>query len=303
MPAFYTGIWGDDTPTVLGDEDSCNAMLRNSGQMIHFRHHDITVFTEGADPADNCVQTVIIYEVLAGRTQSEARHLINLSKQMDKFRRKYQGKRYIIYLSDKKGKPLRRYLYSNLELSNIVNVTIGYCKDTNIIKRVGFTSEMITTSQADLYNARIKILMIVTGTCRTYIIVQQDEVFKRRREIIHVSRNPKKWADIQKRLADLAVAENNNTMYIYSTNRGLLPHVHQHHLELMRDYIINSQQVDIFLASQYQPASEDQIRYGDDDEIPVETGSPQVQIPTAAARAAAFNAEAFIRYDDAYEDD
>ena len=125
--------------------------------------------------------------------------------------------------------------------------------------------------------------------------MHNDELaHKKVREIIYVSRNPKKRDEIQERLTKLA--GNNNTMYIYSTNRGLLPHVYPYHLELMRDYIINSQQADIFLAAQYQPASEDQIRYGDDDndDVPIRTNSPH----------ATFAAEARIRYDDdAYEDD
>lgn len=299
MPAttFYTGIWGDYTPTVPGDEDACNAMLRNGGQTIRFSSHNITVFTEGADARDSGNQSEAIYDVLAGRSQREVKSLISLSKQIDKFSRKYQGKRYIVYVSDRRdGRPRRHGLYhGNRMVSNIINVVIGYCKDTAIIRRAGFTSEMITTSEADIYSSRIEILIIVTGEYRTHIIVHNDELaHKKVREIIYVSRNPKKRDEIQERLTKLA--GNNNTMYIYSTNRGLLPHVYPYHLELMRDYIINSQQADIFLAAQYQPASEDQIRYGDDDndDVPIRTNSPH----------ATFAAEARIRYDDdAYEDD
>lgn len=272
---FYRGKWGTGQPAApvsAIEEPTVRELISKDYHMITFDGYmGLAVFTPTGIPierehipVDN-VHYDPIYDIMAYH-KDEVQLISNAAARMSKFNSLYSGLDYIICIIGRDLRIANGIFYYNDGGHTAVSKYIKLITPFTALKRSGFTTGEITIDMIQLY-AKTKHYVRIYDRNATTVIAQEcdpDTIPDSKSHII-VSSRKAKYAENVNILRKLSHSGDN--LYIYScSNYGvMLPRIHTPHLELLRDILISSADVDIYLHADVIPAAEGDIRYDDDE--------------------------------------
>lgn len=272
MPfSFYRGTWGSDAcaiPIPASEEQAICDLIIRGGHHIMFSGTYIGIFTPVGYQIESLILNARIHGMpgtLFGHEQPDVDDLVKISAAISYIDALYKGMEYIIYMRGAVNRIAFNRFYNSENTSNMVRVILGYTRPVYVLRRTGFASEVIMITQSELRQKVTDGIVMTTLYNNTWISCEVGDKAAKYElpNCISCSKRPSHMKNLHNELNKLANSD--KTLYIYSGNsyRGMLPHIHEPHLEMLRGILLSDAQVDMYASSKYVSADDHDVIYDD----------------------------------------